>query len=93
MVSRDIFKIAKLEVLINKISKYYENDKIEIAMEKFNQRLVERAEKLNLDELDICYSMTFIYQETKYDEWEKIEFESSSQKVDTIENKEEDALL
>jgi hypothetical protein len=31
-------------------------------MEKFDAKLAQRAEKLGIEELDICYTFTFIYK-------------------------------
>jgi hypothetical protein len=35
---------------------------VETAIEKFDAKLAERAEKLGIEELDISYTFTFIYK-------------------------------
>ena len=82
MVNTEILKLAKIEVLINKLTRYYEQDLIEVASEKFNQRVQDRADKLRLLSLDVCYSMTFIYKKSKYEEMEKQKPEESIRKVE-----------
>lgn len=60
--TQDMFQLGRLDVIINRICSLYGIYQVETAIEKFDAKLAQRAEKLGIEELDICYTLTFIYK-------------------------------